>query len=224
MHLARDVEYHGQDIIVQADIQTEGYGRRGRQWQSDQGNLYMTLVTHPCETRIVYVVALAIRCAVAKYVATAQVSCKWPNDVLINGLKIGGAILEQGHDRTLIGIGINISHHPENNVRYPATSIAQYNTNVKVDELRNEVYQQFLFWNECFKKNGFNYIRNEWEKYSYRQGKEITILLPDDKQITVKFLGLDSSGAILVEEQGKTARYFAGDFEWQEEVDDAVSN
>ena len=113
---------HG--TVVTASEQTAGRGRDGRTWASPPGNLYASLILRP---------AVALREAAALSLAAAlalgdgldmlvplntTIAFKWPNDVLVNGRKIAGILLEaEASDAALdflvIGLGVNCAHHPD---------------------------------------------------------------------------------------------------------------
>jgi BirA family biotin operon repressor/biotin-[acetyl-CoA-carboxylase] ligase len=106
-----------------ADEQTQGRGRMDRHWVSLHGNLYSTLVTPPPESLhlLPFAVSLAVYNAIAHHLPEERrnaIGLKWPNDVLIDGAKTSGILIEQrtqaGQPSLIaIGIGINIAHAPD---------------------------------------------------------------------------------------------------------------
>ncbi len=108
-----------------ADEQTQGRGRMDRQWVSAPGNLYSTFVTPlpppPVVPLLPFAVSLAVHDAITVHLPLERqkaASLKWPNDVLIDGAKTSGILIEQrsqtGHPPLIaIGIGINIEHEPD---------------------------------------------------------------------------------------------------------------
>jgi hypothetical protein len=106
-----------------ADEQTQGRGRMDRHWVSKPGNLYSTYVTPPpADLQLLpFAVSLAVYQAIAKGLPDdrrAAISLKWPNDVLIDGAKTSGILIEQktqlGQAPLIaIGIGINVEHAPD---------------------------------------------------------------------------------------------------------------
>lgn len=125
----------GGPLWITARRQTAGRGRRGRAWSTETGNLAATLLTttakSPAEAaQVTFVAALAIADLYDAYVPAALVSIKWPNDVLIDGLKASGILVESGArpDGLLwlaVGCGVNLNHAPEGTER-PATRIADH--------------------------------------------------------------------------------------------------
>ena len=120
-------------IWMRADAQTAGRGRRGREWQSQSGNLAATLLLRPNRpaaecAQLSFVAAVACADAVAYFAPRAEIAVKWPNDVLADGRKIAGILLESASGGgapfwLAIGIGINLAHFPEG-MEFPAVSIA----------------------------------------------------------------------------------------------------
>ena len=110
--------------IVTAREQTAGRGRRGRSWIAIPGNLFMTVILRPDCTpqtaaQLGFVAALAVGEAVRAVVpAEVSVRFKWPNDVLLDGAKVSGILLESettewgALDWLIVGIGVNVVGHP----------------------------------------------------------------------------------------------------------------
>jgi BirA family biotin operon repressor/biotin-[acetyl-CoA-carboxylase] ligase len=93
--------------IVVADHQTEGRGRLGRTWQSAPGGgLYATFVLAP---RPLLLFAVGVACARA---CGQDVRLKWPNDLVREGLKVGGILADARPDRVLVGVGVNLAWAP----------------------------------------------------------------------------------------------------------------
>jgi BirA family biotin operon repressor/biotin-[acetyl-CoA-carboxylase] ligase len=131
-------------VWILADHQTAGRGRRGRAWQSGQGNFAATLlVTLPlsaAEAALVsFVAALAVADTLARVAMDDHVAIKWPNDVLLEGRKAAGILVESGQivsaagvsvpgGRELwlaVGIGVNLNTAPEATER-PSTALAEH--------------------------------------------------------------------------------------------------
>ena len=102
---------HG--TVILADEQEAGRGRRGRRWFSAPGNLYMTILVRPPEGHAVaqlsFVAAVALGEALA---ADTDFRFKWPNDLLVEGRKIAGILIEADGDAAAVGIGVNTARTP----------------------------------------------------------------------------------------------------------------
>lgn len=106
-------------FTVVADSQTNGRGTRGRKWKHGTGNLFMTIAIHrsTLSTPVHYLPLRSgtlIASAIQTYVSnsSSEVRLKWPNDILINGQKLCGILIEMEDDHFLIGIGCNIMEAP----------------------------------------------------------------------------------------------------------------
>lgn len=115
--------------LVWADAQTLGRGRLGRSWQSPRGKgLYFSLVLRPDEpnpARLALLAGLGVAAAVES-ACEVPIACKWPNDILCNGQKIGGILCETRDQRVVVGVGLNVTHQKEDlppRPIFPASSL-----------------------------------------------------------------------------------------------------
>ena len=146
-------------MLVWAKEQTAGRGRRGNAWTSPAGNLYTSLVLRPEVPparfgELGFVAALAIGETLGAFVEPlTELRYKWPNDVLLNGSKASGILLEgeSGADWLVLGIGINVAHHPEG-----ATSIrAEGGAEATVETVLDRFSRAFLAWANRWLDDGF---------------------------------------------------------------------
>ncbi len=121
-------------LWIVARAQTRGRGRQGRQWTSPPGNLYTSLllldaVPPPQAPELGFVVGIALARALRFLMAgDPRLRIKWPNDILFEGAKLAGILLESvrladGRLACVIGIGVNCRSHPEETL-YPATDLS----------------------------------------------------------------------------------------------------
>lgn len=124
----------GGPLWITALEQTAGKGRRGRGWATRRGNLAATLLfttprTPAQAAQVSFVAALAVADLARAYVPAEIVSLKWPNDVMANGLKLSGILIESGAAAgglwLAVGIGVNLAHAPEGTER-PAAALADF--------------------------------------------------------------------------------------------------
>jgi len=114
--------------VVVARRQTRGCGRHGRDWFSPQGNLYASILLRPGLpparlTELGFIVAHAAADAVDAVLQGGRARLKWPNDVLVGGVKVAGIMVEIIEDNAaVIGIGLNIAQAPEA-TSYPVTCL-----------------------------------------------------------------------------------------------------
>src|SRR6185437_14053984 len=170
-------------VWITADEQTAGRGRRGRVWLSPKGNLMSTLLLNPQRlaaecAQLSFVSAIAAADTVTHFAPDAEVKVKWPNDVLANGRKISGILLESasagGEPYFLaIGMGINLAHFPPA-TEFPATSLAGLGVSVPpVRDALTQLAACFAKWYEMWRAQGFTPIRDAWLARAANLGNRI---------------------------------------------------
>lgn len=206
------------DLWIVAGSQSGGRGRRGRTWISQPGNLYATRLIRPdCPpaqaAELSFVAALAVRDAVAgQLAAAAGVTCKWPNDVLINGRKTAGILLEgEGISGWIaVGIGINVAHAPEA-MEFPATSIHGEGGAGDPDILQDSLATTFETWLAAWRDGGFGAILKAWRAVATGLGEPIRVRL-EGRELHGRFDDIDDSGALILgRDDGGRERIAAGD-------------
>lgn len=207
--------------VVWALQQTAGRGRRGRPWYSPPGNLYMSLILRPCAAperaaQLGFVVALAVGGALDRLCpGLAGLSYKWPNDVLLDGRKICGILLEaesgEGAERFFLvaGVGVNLVAAPPA-VEFPATSLAEQGLpEIAPQTALAALLVEFERWMERWETAGFAPIREAWRERAVL-GVSIRVRL-DRLTLYGRFRDIDDEGALLLEEAGRCRRIAAGD-------------
>jgi BirA family biotin operon repressor/biotin-[acetyl-CoA-carboxylase] ligase len=195
-------------LWITAARQTAGRGRRGNNWASEPGNLYASLILTdaapaPNLPELCFVVALAVHdavCAVAPRLAS-QVKLKWPNDVLLDGAKIVGILIEAERigrsTATVIGIGINCAHHPSN-TPYAATDLAAHGAAVTPAQMFTTLSAGVMTWLAHWDRGAnFAAIRREWLNHAIGVGGDIVVRLPN-RELNGKFESLDEAGRLML--------------------------
>ena len=204
-------------LWIMAARQSAGRGRRGRAWVSPKGNLSATLLLAPGRpanecAQLSFAAALAASDAVLSFGTEARV--KWPNDVLANGAKLAGILLESasqgGADPAwlAIGIGINLKHHPSD-TEFPATSLAAIG--IAVPEPREALLRlaaSFAKWYDIWRAQGFAPIRDAWLARAAGLGTRIRARLTNGETMGI-FEGIDANGALLLRETQDRVRAIA---------------
>ncbi len=208
-------------VWVTAARQTAGRGRRGRAWVSEPGNLYASLLLTDLSNaerapELSFVASLALHDAIVALAPqlAPRLTLKWPNDVLLDGAKLAGILLEAermpGHPlAVVIGIGVNCAHHPAT-ANYPATDLAAHGLTVTPELLLARLTVAMAAWLAEWEK-GFATIRAAWLKHAMGLGSEIRVQLPE-RELTGRFESLDPSGRLLLRlASGETELVLAGD-------------
>lgn len=204
--------------IVQADVQTAGRGRRGRAWIGREGNLFFSLALRVSEISRLgeysFLTALALAEAIKEIAPDLRPECKWPNDVLIDGAKISGILLEtdgkRGIERLIIGVGVNLMPLEGGEMLYPVTSLAQKGCFASKETVLSAFAKHFDYWDGIRRKNGFSPVLTAWKNIAYGLGGEITVNLPD-RSLKGVFSGLDKDGCLLLNNSDGEYKITAGD-------------
>jgi len=214
-------------LWVASLAQTSGRGRRGRRWQSEAGNLAASLVVVlPGEADpglVGFVAALALLRALGDVASrcdpdnpAARFELKWPNDVLANGAKLAGILLEaerlkNGEMAIVAGIGVNVKSAPRD-LPYRATSLADLGIDINAQDLFTALsgawVDIFAIWNNG---DGREQILNEWRVNASGMGKPVTVKRARDEVHGI-FETIDSQGQLVVRHKsGQTTIITAGD-------------
>jgi BirA family biotin operon repressor/biotin-[acetyl-CoA-carboxylase] ligase len=191
---------------ITATRQSAGRGRRGRNWETEAGNLAATyfFTTNQSAAEVAqhsFVAALAVADLASAYVPTSLVSVKWPNDVLIAGRKTAGILIESstrpgGGLWVAVGIGVNLAH-PPTEAAYPATAFSEHMTAPPPPPLDalEKLSEAFERWRLLWRRAGFAPIAEAWTKRAHGLGETCTARLPNE---TVEGIaeGIDEDGAL----------------------------
>jgi len=201
---------------LRAARQTGGKGRMGRAWESPDGNLYCsTLIrlqsTDPLPHTLALVAANAVHALVAPLCA-GQARIKWPNDILVDGAKIAGILLERAGDAIVVGIGINVTGHPVGLDR-PVTSLAaQGAIDATAQALYDRLAQLFAHWLSIWRAQGLDPIRTHWLLNAHPTGTPMRVIQPDGGQVEGTFDTLDRQGMLILRlANGDSRAIHAGD-------------
>jgi BirA family biotin operon repressor/biotin-[acetyl-CoA-carboxylase] ligase len=213
----------GVEQWIVADRQAAGRGRRGRHWVSEAGNLYASLLLYDpappsASPQICFVAALALHDAVLDSVPVldrGRLRLKWPNDLLLDGKKLSGILVEGASAGTrqavVVGIGVNCTHHPQD-TPYPVTDLAAEGAAIEpaalFARLGERMMDRLAQWHGG---KGFAATREAWLARAHDLGREIEVRLPD-RALRGRFEDLDGEGAlVLLLPSGHRERIRAGD-------------
>jgi BirA family transcriptional regulator, biotin operon repressor / biotin---[acetyl-CoA-carboxylase] ligase len=211
-------------LWITATRQISGKGRQGRAWVSEPGNLYasLLLIDPARDASALGTLPLAVALAVHGTLAVLpgmprhDLKIKWPNDILADGKKISGILLESttledGRLAVAIGIGINIAHHPDPAL-YQATDLTQLAITISPEGLFPRLASTMSATIEAWDHGrGFPQIRAEWLRLARGQGEMITVNLPNGA-IQGRFDDIDGEGRlVLTLQNGQTRSISAGD-------------
>ena len=208
MRLAGEGGASGTWVI--ADLQTAGRGRSGRSWSSALGNFHASVILRnvsPLEkaAQLALVSGVAVHAAISAAVAslTEPLELKWPNDILLGRRKLGGILVESSVVRreegalAVVGIGLNLAHHPELPDR-PATDLSAHGASIAPLNFLPSLDRTMQEWVSIWASGeGFATVREAWLARSLPAGTGLTVN-SGQGAVTGAFAGLDPEGALLL--------------------------
>jgi len=208
-------------LWLRAETQSCGIGRGGRTWHSPAGNLYATFLTPFAgdignAALMSFVACLAVAETLDHFLKQKEqnrVTLKWPNDALLDGKKIAGVLLEAGGETDkrwlTIGIGINLSHKPDD-ARWPPIALAEVADAPTPPDALTVLAERLEHWQSHFEMEGFAPIREAWLSRAARLGERIEARLASANHSGI-FEGIGEDGALLLAADEGDLRIAAAD-------------
>jgi BirA family transcriptional regulator, biotin operon repressor / biotin---[acetyl-CoA-carboxylase] ligase len=201
--------------VVVAGRQTQGRGRQGRAWISPEGNLYASILLRPDVaavrlSELGFIAALAVADAVDAVLKGDRAKLKWPNDVLVDGAKVAGILVEVvAENAAIVGIGVNVAQAPEASA-YPVVCLcdagAVTGAGAVLAQLLAALERHLAQWIE----HGFAPLRRAWLARGPAPGDLVRVRIGGHVEAG-RFAGLDADGALLVSADGRFRRVIAGE-------------
>ena len=211
------------DFLVVADKQTLGKGRMGRSWSSPAGvGIFMSLCIKPEmaveNTSMITLVTAISLCDAIEELYPINATIKWPNDIVINSKKISGILTEMSSDMDGIkyiisGMGINVNNKEfPDDIKDMASSLL-LETGILADRsklIAAVIYHFYKNMNIFLKTGDMSGLKENYENHLVNIGKDVKILDPKGIYQGVA-LGIDETGALLVNAEGKIKRIISGE-------------
>ena len=200
--------------VVWSRQQTGGRGRRGRQWASPPGNLYSSTILRPdCAAPRAAELGFVAALAVADIVPPGRpLRVKWPNDVLVDGGKVAGILLESAIGQTgqvqhvVAGIGVNVGFAPQlPEMRYRGAALGG-SVEAALEKLTAALAARLAEW----RRDGFATVRAAWLAKAGPLGAEVDVKLGEEL-VHGRFAGLDREGALLLETAAGPRKIVSGE-------------
>lgn len=209
----------GSARVCVAEVQAAGRGRRGNRWQSSSGsNIMMSLswgFSHWPET--VTGLGLAVALVVAERINHDHglaVKIKWPNDLMINGNKLGGILIDVGGEadgvcNVVIGLGLNVRQLDwSTETGYAWVDLHSLGIDIDRNTFIGQLTSDWIDMLTGFEKNGFAPLVAVWNQHSSYAGRKISV--GDEQQkIQGRMLGVNDKGALIVEADNGEIHSFA---------------
>jgi BirA family biotin operon repressor/biotin-[acetyl-CoA-carboxylase] ligase len=210
--LARELGEQGAShgTWVSARIQEQGRGRLGRQWQSLEGNLFLSVIARiPDKTVWTWVpmtTAIAIARCLSRRYPELPIRIKWPNDLWIHQSKLGGILCEAVGNRhgsfIVIGLGVNCAHAPQGLDQETISLTRALSRSVVADDVRSEIISSLLEALDELQTRGTSGIVRDYERWAaLPPGSSIEWTQPSDPSAPPKagvVRGLGPSGELIV--------------------------
>jgi len=211
--------------VLAAESQTAGHGRRGRPWTSiPGGSLTFSLGWRFAQgAGDLSGLTLAVGLAIARALDTlgfAGIELKWPNDLVHDGAKLGGILVELGGDAlgpsvAIIGVGLNV-HLPaaaRRGIDQPVTDLAVISRRRSIDRnvLLARILDELAMILAEFAGSGFAPLRTAWQRRHSLQRRSVQVALPDGSSARGKVVGVDADGALMLESGGQRLRFVSGE-------------
>lgn len=202
--------------VVAAREQTQGRGRREREWLSSTGEniTFSLLLRGKYDPRNLPSASMAAAVAVAELLEGEGLnpSLKWPNDVLVNGRKICGILSEGISGGVIIGLGLNVNMRSADHIDQPATSVRiETGRRCDVDQLLDKLLKQLSPRLDEWAQGGFPKVREKWEGKIKTFGKPVSVR--DGAAVRTGILaGFGEAGELLLRDKdGAISAIWAGD-------------
>jgi BirA family biotin operon repressor/biotin-[acetyl-CoA-carboxylase] ligase len=194
-------------VLLAAEEQTAGRGRRGRRWRSAPGAGVTFSLARSLNRPVREAAGLSLVAGVAvvralRALGATQAALKWPNDLVAAGAKLGGILVEtrsQGRaTRAVIGIGLNCRHDAglELRLRCKVGALDQFIDKMDRNALIARIARSLLDALDEFETKGLDSARRDWEAMHAHAGQRLRVLLADGRVLTGVASGLDADGGL----------------------------
>jgi BirA family biotin operon repressor/biotin-[acetyl-CoA-carboxylase] ligase len=190
------------NVLLAADVQTAGRGRRGRRWYSAPGvDIAFSLSAEVAKPAGGLSLVAGVAAARAlRALGVSQAALKWPNDLLVGGAKLGGILVETRGRIAVFGFGINCRRDSalELRLRRPLASLDQF---IVPDRMRviERVAKNLVEALATFKSHGLEPFLRDWERMDAHAGQRLRVRLTGGRILTGLARGLDRHGGLRLE-------------------------
>lgn len=202
---------------LRADHQTNGRGRQGRPWEAASGNLYASTLVRllpgdPSPPGLALVAAVALDAVLLPLTGQERLRIKWPNDLMLDGGKLSGILLEREHNAIIIGFGVNLSHAPEIPDRATSSLAGAGLATISPEDMVVELAASFAHMLAIWRQQGTAEIVARWARRCFPVGTPLRVTVRDGEQVDGLFDGMALDGALRLRlADGRVETIHAGD-------------
>ncbi len=197
-------------LVVTADKQTKGKGRKGKKWHSPKGNISLSIAFADREFDVPISIAtgILVKDALTEVFNQDSIKLKWPNDLVFKKKKIGGILVEKevfsNYTKAIVGIGINLELDKKESWWGDFGDLNGKN-------LRDKIINKILVKFEALFRDGLNDWKNLWNQSCIHNDAIISVAR-NDEIIKGKYLGINDSGELLLEKEiGEIISFSSGE-------------
>ena len=197
-------------LVVTADKQTKGKGRKGKKWHSPEGNISLSIAFADIgfDMPISIATGILVRDALTEVFNLSSIKLKWPNDLVYEKKKIGGILVEKevfaNYTKAIVGIGINLELDKKESWWGDFKDLNGKN-------LRDKIINRILMKFEILLKNGLDDWKSHWHQSCIHNDAIISVAR-NNETIKGKYLGINDAGELLLEkETGNIISFSSGE-------------
>ena len=197
-------------LVVTADKQTMGKGRKGKKWHSPEGNISLSIAFADIgfDMPISIATGILVRDALTEVFNLSSIKLKWPNDLVYEKKKIGGILVEKevfaDYTKAIVGIGINLELDKKESWWGDLKDLNGKN-------LRDKIINRILMKFEILLKNGLDDWKSHWHQSCIHNDAIISVAR-NNETIKGKYLGINDAGELLLEkETGNIISFSSGE-------------
>lgn len=188
---------------LRAERQTGGRGRMGRVWQGEGGNLFCSTLVRlgsrdPSPATLAFVAAVTVHEVLSDFVGANVLTIKWPNDIMANGAKLCGMLLERVDDAVIVGIGVNVVSAPELADRATTSLRALGASGADAASVLEPLANRFPEYMARWRTYGVEPVIRLWTERAHPRGTALLVKLPDGSTLGGQFESLDETGALIL--------------------------
>jgi BirA family biotin operon repressor/biotin-[acetyl-CoA-carboxylase] ligase len=194
-------------VLLLADEQTAGRGRRGQRWHSAPGEGLTLSLAVVLRRPLRELAALPLVAGVAvaralRALGVARAALKWPNDIVVDGAKLGGILVEtkslNGAIKAVVGVGINLRGAAalRTRLRREVAALEQFTAVPDPETMAGAIAQSLLESLTAFETRGLDAVRADWDRLDAHAGQRLRVRLADGRVLTGVASGLESDGAL----------------------------